>query len=326
MRGTFGDFSRSVSLLATLTVTGLLTIAAGGNLNFAGGVSNSVLFLDSSKNASSTSRILIDGNAGVVTSTRFIAGSGTLTQPAFALTGSGNGMYLDTADSVSIAAGGQRNFIVRAAGTFTQVPFQPSSDLGTTLGTQTVRWSNLFSQTVSSTDMRVMTSIVSETGGIANLGTSASNRFGSLYAGLAAGTCTLCITGGSGYELYALSGALDIRTVNGNVKIGTGSAGNTFGAYANGQETLPQFTITGDGDAIEFRAGNTTTKTFIHNASSTQIIGGIGNPTSTTIFGNTGAGTHGKRSCYGVYTPTGTLLYVTWTMGGPTMSVTPCNQ
>lgn len=253
----------------------------------------------------------------IVTSTRFTAGAGTLTQPSFALPGAGNGMYQDATDSTSIAAGGQRNFIVRATGLFSQVPFQPSSDLGTTLGTQTVRWSNLFSQNVSSTNMRVMTSIVSETGGVANLGTSASDRFGSLYAGLAAGTCTLCITGGSGYELYTLTGTLDIRTAAGNVKIGPGSGGNTFEAYSNAQESLTQFMITGDGNAIEFRAGNTSTKTFISNATSTQIIGWNNTPTSTLMLN--------KRACVAYADSDGSgTTYCTYNNGVQTCGTTDC--
>lgn len=286
--------------------------------------------------SSFTDRLRVEGNqaAGevtifggvsstVATSSRFIASAGTLTQPSFALPGSGNGMYLDTANSVSIAAGDQRNFIVRAAGAFTQVPFQPSSDLGTTLGTQTVRWSNLFSQTVSSTNMRVMTSLVSETAGVANLGTSASDRFGSLYAGLAVGTCTLCITGGSGYELYALTGALDIRTVNGKVKMGTGSAGNTTELYSNAQESLPQLRLSGDGNAIEFMAGNTTTMTFISNATSTQIIGWGNTPTSTLMIGTSST----RPGCFviGDADRVG-FTYMVVNNGAATFSLTPCDR
>lgn len=79
MRGTFGNLSRSVSYIATISVATLLTIASGANLNFAGGVGNAALFLDGSKNATSSGRILMDGNDGTVTSTRFHANGTALT-------------------------------------------------------------------------------------------------------------------------------------------------------------------------------------------------------------------------------------------------------
>lgn len=80
MRGTFGDFSRSVSLLATLTVTGLLTIAAGANLRFTDGVAGGALFLDGSKNASSTARLQVDGNSGTFSASGTISSTnGNLT-------------------------------------------------------------------------------------------------------------------------------------------------------------------------------------------------------------------------------------------------------
>lgn len=83
-----------VIAITTLTVSTLLTISSGANLNFAGGFANGVLFLDASKNASSTSRIRTDGDLGVlfantVSSTLHTGPAGSLSAPTFNFGGNG---------------------------------------------------------------------------------------------------------------------------------------------------------------------------------------------------------------------------------------------
>lgn len=67
MNSTFAQVLKLGSVIAGLTVGGALAIAASGSLNFAGGVSGGALFLDGSKNASSTSRVQVNGNTGALT-------------------------------------------------------------------------------------------------------------------------------------------------------------------------------------------------------------------------------------------------------------------
>lgn len=151
-----------ITSLATLLVTGMLTIASGGSLNFAGGVANGALFLDDSKNASSSIRILMNGNSGTVTSTVFVSGfSGFSTAGGFVmkngsvsggLTADGTYLYLGT------FSGGGSAIRFPIAGTsqidITTAGLVPSLTDGVkNIGAQSARFGTGFFASVSSTNV-----------------------------------------------------------------------------------------------------------------------------------------------------------------------------
>lgn len=260
--------------------------------------------------------------SGITSSTQFSAGAGSVSSPAINFSGAGEtntGLFVDAGGRMAVAVDGALEATWYSTHFEVNDDILPASsnalDLGSTVRLFRDGW---FGGTVTSTNIQIQTAITPFVNEGATLGTSAL-RFGALYLDTPGAVNAVNIVTGSPYEIMftGASGA-DIQSSQSNLKIGTPSTFSTQ-LYSGGGESTPQLILSSDGGAIDFLPGNTTTKSVIVNATSTQIIGGLGTPTSTLMVGNAT-----NNSCDVKY-HSGTAYYITYPGGVQTISTTPCN-